>query len=178
MADETERCDTAWCAFEWDAVESSKVGARILSSSSAMAGLIATGVGSAVRPSPGVWSPVEYAGHVRDVLFNIRDRLVVAINEDNPVCKGLFGTPRIELGLYRDDAADVVAQELLVAASLFARTWDRIPEALLDRTMVYGYPRLADRSLRWVAAQTVHEVEHHLADVRAGLSALGSDSPE
>jgi hypothetical protein len=62
-----------------------------------------------------------------------------------------------------------VAEELRVAASLFARTWDRIPEIIRDRTMVYGWPRLADRSLHWVAAQALHEVEHHLSDIRAGL---------
>jgi hypothetical protein len=122
-----------------------------------------------VRRNPETWSPVEYAGHVRDVLLNIRDRLVVALNEDNPLCKGLYGTPRIELGLYDGDAAELVANELRMAASLFGRTWTRIPEPLRDRTMVYGYPRLTDRSLTWVAAQALHEVEHHLHDVRAGL---------
>ena len=90
------------------------------------------------------------------------------MNEDNPLCKGLFGTSRIELGLYKNDSPAVVAEELRVAASLFARTWDRIPEIIRDRTMVYGWPRLADRSLHWVAAQALHEVEHHLSDIRAG----------
>jgi hypothetical protein len=164
-----ERCEIKSCGFEWDAVQSSEVGRRILESSRAIATLISTHTRSSVRPAPDVWSPVEYAGHVRDVLFNIRDRLVVAINEENPLCKGLFGTPRIELGLYKDDAPSVVAHELTVAADLFTRTWDRISMPLRDRTMIYGYPRLADRSLHWVAAQALHEVEHHLSDVRDGL---------
>lgn len=166
----SESCEIAWCGFEWDTVKSSEIGQRVVDSSKTIADLIGSHASAALGPAPGVWSPVEYAGHVRDVLFNIRDRLIVAINEDNPLCKGLFGTSRIELGLYSGDTSDVVAQELVMAASLFARTWDRIPENLRDRTMVYGYPRLADRSLSWVAAQALHEVEHHREDVREGLA--------
>ncbi len=169
MSEVSERCEEG-CGFEWNAVKSSDIAHRIITSADATADLIRMRENPCTRRSPDVWSPIEYAGHVRDVLFNLRDRLVVAINEDNPLCKGLFGTPRIDLGLYSGDEPDVVAEELRVAASLFARTWDRIPEELRDRTMVYGYPRLADRSLRWVAAQAVHEVEHHLADVRDGLA--------
>lgn len=164
-----ERCTEDFCGFEWDAVISSEVGQRIIKSAAEIANLISSNSTSNSRPTNEVWSPVEYAGHVRDVLFNIRDRLIVAINEDNPLCKGLFGTSRIELGLYKNDSPAVVAEELRVAASLFARTWDRIPETIRDRTMVYGWPRLADRSLHWVAAQALHEVEHHLSDIRAGL---------
>jgi len=164
-----ERCTEDFCGFEWDAVISSEVGQRIIKSAAEIANLISTTSTSNSRRTTEVWSPVEYAGHVRDVLFNIRDRLIVAMNEDNPLCKGLFGTSRIELGLYKNDSPAVVAEELRVAASLFARTWDRIPEIIRDRTMVYGWPRLADRSLHWVAAQALHEVEHHLSDIRAGL---------
>ncbi len=165
----SERCTEGFCGFEWDAVISSEVGQRIIKSAGEIADLISTNSTSNSRRTTEVWSPVEYAGHVRDVLFNIRDRLIVAINEDNPLCKGLFGTSRIELGLYKNDSPAVVAGELMVAASLFARTWDRIPETVRDRTMVYGWPRTADRSLHWVAAQALHEVEHHLSDIRAGL---------
>ena len=170
MASEAERCEEG-CAFVWDAIDPNEIGARIRKGAADIAHLIEIGSVTDVRLSQEVWSPLEYAGHVRDVLFNLRDRLVVALNEDNPLCKGLFGTPRIELGLYRGDSSALVAQELQTAASLFARTWERIPEGLRSRTMVYGYPRLADRSLTWVAAQALHEVEHHLEDVKAGLGA-------
>jgi hypothetical protein len=152
-------------------IDPNEIGNRIRKGAADITHLIADGSRADIRSSPEVWSPLEYAGHVRDVLLNLRDRLVVALNEDNPLCKGLFGTPRIELGLYGGDSSALVAQELQTAASLFARTWERIPEDLRSRTMVYGYPRLADRSLTWVAAQALHEVEHHLEDVKAGLGA-------
>ena len=170
MASDHECCEIESCGFAWDDVNPSEVGRRIIRGADEVAELITSGLNADVRRSSEIWSPMEYAGHVRDVLLNLRDRLVVAVNEDNPLCKGLFGTPRIEMGLYAGDTAAVVAEELKVVASLFVRTWDRIPDILRERTMVYGYPRVANRNLCWVAAQALHEVEHHLADVRAGLA--------
>lgn len=35
-----------------------------------------------------------------------------------------------------------------------------------DRTLVYNYPQTRERSLRWIAIHTVHDVAHHLLDIR------------
>jgi hypothetical protein len=40
------------------------------------------------------------------------------------------------------------------------------PDEQLSRTMTYSGQV---RTLAWIGAQAVHEVEHHLADVRAQL---------
>jgi hypothetical protein len=37
-----------------------------------------------VRPSPSVWSPLEYAGHVRDVLTLFTNQAEHALVGDNP----------------------------------------------------------------------------------------------
>jgi hypothetical protein len=34
---------------------------------------------------------------------------------------------------------------------------------------MYNYPERLDRSLRWVAMHTLHEVRHHLLDLRRQL---------
>lgn len=169
MASDQECCDIESCGFAWDDVNPSEVGGRIIRGADEIAELVTSGLNADVRRSSEIWSPIEYVGHVRDVLLNLRDRLVVAVNEDNPLCKGLFGTPRVEMGLYVGDSSVTVAREIKVAASLFVRTWDRIPHSLRERTMVYGYPRVANRNLCWVVAQALHEVEHHLSDIRVGL---------
>ena len=44
------------------------------------------------------------------------------------------------------------------------------PDMLLERTVMYNYPATLERSLRWVAVHTVHEVHHHLLDVRRQLA--------
>jgi hypothetical protein len=38
-----------------------------------------------------------------------------------------------------------------------------------ERTLMYNYPAPWERSLRWVAVHTQHEIVHHLGDVRAQL---------
>ncbi|MCP3855439.1 MAG: hypothetical protein GY698_12000 [Actinomycetia bacterium] len=43
-------------------------------------------------------------------------------------------------------------------------------EADAERPIFYGWPRPATRTLRWVAAQALHEVEHHLGDVERIVS--------
>ena len=55
------------------------------------------------------------------------------------------------------------------AGDLFARTLDCLPDGAGGRTMFYGWPRPATRSVDWVAAQALHECRHHLDDVRADL---------
>jgi hypothetical protein len=35
-----------------------------------------------------------------------------------------------------------------------------------DRAVIYHYPETSERSLRWVAVHTMHEVQHHLLDIR------------
>lgn len=116
------------------------------------------------------WSPLEYACHTRDVLFLLRDRIVVAMNEDVPDGKPLHRDARVSMGLYEGDEPAQVAAEVVMAADLFARTWERVPHELRERTMRFAYPTEAVRTLNWVAAQTLHEVEHHLGDMRRLLS--------
>ena len=38
-----------------------------------------------------------------------------------------------------------------------------------ERVLVYTYPEVAERSLRWVAVHTLHELVHHGADIDAQL---------
>lgn len=38
-----------------------------------------------------------------------------------------------------------------------------------ERTVIYNYPTLLERSLRWVALHTLHEVRHHVFDLRRQL---------
>jgi hypothetical protein len=60
-----------------------------------------------VRPSPDCWSGVEYACHVRDVCWNLRDRIVLGAVQDVPVPHGLHTDDRIALGLYARDVSVV-----------------------------------------------------------------------
>jgi len=39
-----------------------------------------------------------------------------------------------------------------------------------DRSVMYNYPEPRERSLRWGAVHTVHEIHHHTLDVRHQLA--------
>jgi hypothetical protein len=93
---------------------------------------------------------------VRDVLLNLRDR--------------------IELGLYAADTPAIVAEELVMAGALFARTVEALPAGYDERPIFYGRPVATTRTLLWVAAQALHECEHHLADAEAGIAAIATTS--
>lgn len=166
---EPERCEV--CGFVWDDVGFEECSPRIRIAATSFAELLAANPeASTIRPSEETWSAVEYGCHVRDVLFNLRDRIVLGAAEDVPQPPALHGLARIEWGLYDDDLPETVAVDLSVAADLFARTWERLPDDRRERTLIYGWPVRMPRTLTWVAAQALHEVEHHLADAIEGVA--------
>lgn len=165
---DTERCEI--CGFVWADVGSGEIPSRIRTAASDFAGVLESDPeASLIRPDDGVWSANEYGCHVRDVLLNLRDRVVVGAVDEVPHPPAMHGTPRVEMGLYRGDHPEVTAAELRVAADLFARLWERLPGDRRERILVYGSPVGVPRSLTWVAAQALHEAEHHLADARESV---------
>ena len=162
----TEREACADCGFVWDDLELAEVRMRLATASASLAGALSSRDSRLMeRPSLDVWSPVEYGSHVRDVLLNLRDRVVVGLGEDNPSPKPMYGTLRVDRGMYqRTEPAELVV-DLTVAARLFDQTLSTITAADAQRPIFYGWPRPATRTLLWVAAQAVHEVEHHLDDI-------------
>jgi hypothetical protein len=167
----SEHCEG--CGFVWDDIDAAEIGPGVRVSTTAIADRItAAGDRAARRPAPDRWSVLEYAAHVRDVLTNVRDRIVQTLVEDDPQYAMLWRDQRVDLGLYVGDDAAEVAAEVLAAGSLFARTFERIDPALLGRTGVYAYPVAAPRTVLWIAAQALHECRHHLADIDEDLALL------
>jgi hypothetical protein len=73
---------------------------------------------------------------------------------------------RVEHDGYMEQDPDDVVRQLTDAAQLFANVLSRLGPNDWDRTVMYSYPAPLERSLRWMAVHTVHEVRHHLLDVR------------
>jgi len=155
------------CGFAWESVPDDEIAGRVRRGGDAVADvLLAAGGGAARRPSPERWSTLEYAAHVRDVCLHVRDRVVITLVEDSPEFKLLHPGARVDLGLYAGDDPAQVAAELRTAAGLFARTFERVRPEALGRPARTTYPTATIRPLRWLAQQVVHELEHHLDDVR------------
>jgi S-DNA-T family DNA segregation ATPase FtsK/SpoIIIE len=125
------------------------------------------------RPAPDVWSALEYAGHVRDVLIFQRTRLALALREDCPTFTSMGREERAEREQYNEQDPAVVGAELTAAASAIAADFAALDDAGWRRTGIYNWPERAERSMLWLGRHTVHEGEHHLADLDRVLAGVG-----
>lgn len=127
------------------------------------------------RPAPKVWSPLEYACHVRDVLLVQRERVLAARRRDTPVAEAMGRDERVEHAGYARELPADVARQLGDAVLLFGGALDLLTPADWERTLVYTYPAPEERSLRWLAVHTLHELRHHLLDARRAMREPSSD---
>lgn len=157
----------AECGFEYDLTRVDAVGVGILERAELLGQLI-TDPRAAVRSrrEPEIWSPLEYACHVRDVLLVQRERVLLARRRENPALEPMGRDERVDHDGYSEQAPDDAARQLGDAARLFTNVLSRLNSDDWQRTMIYNYPAPTERSLAWVALHTLHELEHHLLDVR------------
>jgi hypothetical protein len=99
-----------------------------------------------------------------------RERLLAARRRARPECEPMGRDERVELDGYAGQNPADVARQLGDAAQLFVNDLVRLSPTDWDRTVIYTYPYRAERSLRWLAIHTVHEVRHHLLDMRRQIS--------
>jgi hypothetical protein len=165
------------CGFVFDAVPNAAVPAALRTAASTIADILGRPeLADAVvrRPEPTVWSALEYAGHLRDVFLAQRDRALLAQVVDTPTFVPIYRDERVGLARYNDDRPDVVAAELVMAADLFARLFERLSADQLARPCIYSYPEVAERDVGWVGRNALHEAIHHLADVRRVLDQVAA----
>ena len=164
---DVDRC--AGCGFEYDLGDAPRAGLYIISGAADIAEILASGRNVQERPDPATWSPVEYGCHVRDVLLVQRERVLAALIMERPSFDPMNRDERAEYDGYAEQTPERVARQLHEAAYLFANVLAHFKPADWDRVLMYNYPKLFERSLRWIAVHTVHEVGHHLLDVRRQL---------
>jgi hypothetical protein len=161
-----ERCDG--CGFVYDLALVDVAAAEIVARADQMASILSGGEDRAVRrrPQPDTWSALEYCCHVRDVLLVQRERVLLALREDQPDVATMGRDERVEADGYNEQRPVDVARQLEDAALMFTGVLRRLDGQAWERTLMYNYPERAARSLVWVAVHTLHEVTHHLGDVQ------------
>lgn len=157
------------CGFVYDLDEASRAADAIREGIAEVATVLRGHVEVRTRRRPDVWSPLEYGCHLRDVLLVQRERILAARRSDRYVCTPMGRDERVDHDGYGEQEPEDVARQLTDAAQLFANVLDRLGPADWTRTVVYSYPNPAEQSLRWVAVHTVHELRHHLMDIRRQL---------
>ena len=115
------------------------------------------------RPSAEVWSPTEYACHVRDVFELFGRRIQLMLDEDDPE----FADWNQDVTAIEDDYAAqdplVVSRELVEAGLAAADIFDAIPPEAHGRT-----GRRSNGSsftVETLAQYFWHDVAHHLHDI-------------
>lgn len=164
-----QRC--AECGYTYNLAAASVAGDDIRAGAAELARLLtATGRTTlARRTAPELWSPLEYGCHVRDVLLTQRERVLLARRLDVPDSVPMGRDQRVAHEGYAEQDPAEVADELTMAARLLANVLGRLDAADWELRLVYNWPERTERTLRWVAAHTLHEVRHHLLDVRRQL---------
>lgn len=123
------------------------------------------------RPSPDVWSGLEYACHLRDVLAVQRERLAQALVEERPSLVPMGRNERVVRDRYNEQDPPTVATELATNAEALAADVEVLTPDQLARTVLYNYPERQERTVLWMIRHTVHEGHHHLLDVGRSLRA-------
>ena len=125
------------------------------------------------RPDPGTWSVTEYACHVRDVHRLFAERLTLMLTEDQPHFATWDQDQTAVAERYdRQDPADVTPQ-LVAAADDVARVYESVPPDAWDRTGVRSDGSVF--TVESLGRYHVHDVVHHLWDVRVAVTVGGYD---
>ncbi len=125
-----------------------------------------------VRPEPGVWSPLEYGGHVRDVYRVFEQRLAATLGADDPVFDDWDQNQTARLRHYAGADPERVAVELEQAATELLTRVEQIPAD--------GWSRPGTRSngsrftVTTLLQYFLHDVVHHLWDVTGQTDAAAS----
>jgi DinB superfamily len=115
------------------------------------------------RPSPIVWSPLEYACHVRDACRVYNGRLRLMLTQDDPLFENWDQDATAVADQYGEQAPGAVAVELLSAAHALADHFDAVVGDEWDRTGTRSDG--AQFTVESLGRYFVHDVAHHIYDV-------------
>jgi len=118
---------------------------------------------AAVRPAPHLWSPLEYACHVRDVYRRYDERLALMLTTDDPNFADWDQDATAVADRYGEQDPATVADELATAAESLAAAFAAVSGDQWERT---GQRSDGARfTVATFARYFAHDPLHHLYDV-------------
>jgi hypothetical protein len=121
------------------------------------------GADAGVRPAPQIWSPLEYACHVRDVHRLFAERLTLMLELDDPQFANWDQDVTAVEERYAEQDPATVAAELAEAGEAVAAVYDRVEGEQWQRP-----GRRSNGSVFTVETlgrYHLHDVDHHLHDI-------------
>ena len=116
------------------------------------------------RLHPEEWSALEYAGHIRDVLYTFAVRIHRGVVEDRPALDPMYADWRAERFAYNSAVVADVVSGLRSAADGFVAEVRAVPEDAWERMVTRRTSE--PRTVRWLVRQAAHEAIHHRDDIR------------
>jgi hypothetical protein len=156
-----ERCPQ--CGFDASAVPPDRFHDEVRAAAAAFAEVLERGEETRRRPDPAVWSPLEYACHVRDVFRRFDARLRLMLTTDDPLFENWDQDATAEQDAYGSQDPQRVRAELLEAGERLAQGFASVPAALRGRT-----GRRSDGASFTVVTlgqYLLHDLVHHVWDV-------------
>lgn len=167
-------CDE--CGYDAGTIDLPDVGRAVRDNAAAWR-VVLGGPAARRRRHPDVWSVTEYAAHVRDVHEVFAERLALVVAEtgaDEPCFANWDQDVAAVEGRYDLAQPAEVAAELAAGAALVANAYDAVPAD--------AYERVGHRSngstftTLTLARYHLHDVVHHLWDVRRELTVASYDA--
>ena len=151
------------CGFDAAGFERALVGSMVLANATAWQRVLRSPA-AAVRPAPDVWSPLEYACHVRDVLRIYDERLERMLTETDPQYANWDQDATAIEARYGEQDAAVVAEAIMANATRLAARFDGVSGSQWDRPGTRSDS--AHFTVESFARYFIHDPIHHLHDVR------------
>ena len=116
------------------------------------------------RPAPVVWSPLEYACHVRDVFRVFAGRVRLMLAEDGPTFENWDQDATAIAERYAQQDPAQVSVELQGAAADVVAAFAGVPDGAWSRTGLRSNG--STFTVESLGQYLLHDVVHHLVDVR------------
>jgi hypothetical protein len=151
------------CGLDTRQVQREDVSRMLRDAAAAWVGVLEQSDSVRKRPSPGVWSPLEYACHVRDVVRLYDQRLQRMMLEDDPLFPNWDQDATALAERYGEQDPVTVSAELREAADLLAGHFETVTGEAWQRTGTRSDG--ARFTIDTFARYFIHDPIHHLYDV-------------
>ncbi len=155
-------------------MDRASLGTELLESAAAWRGFLMQADETYLRtnPAPGIFSPMQYGAHVRDILQVYGDRILIMLEEDSPVFPQFNPDERVWAGYNRLGRSEL-ADDLEAQAGRLVTILGGLQPAQWSLTMTRdgGGDGVYRFTVAGLASYAVHEAHHHLLDANGTLPA-------
>jgi hypothetical protein len=167
---QTDRCPQ--CGLHPADMKRDALGDELLESAAAWRAFLLSGHDLSLRtiPGPGIFSPIQYGAHVRDIQRVYGDRILLMLQEDSPVFPQL-NPDEDEWNRYNRLEALELAADIETQARRLAGILSSLQPDDWSRTMIRdgGSDGVFEFTVVGLANYAVHESHHHLLDANGTL---------